>query len=304
MNTLHALVWIAVAMVALAALEAALPLRALRASRRAHLGPNLALTAITFAANALLNLALVAALAWAQSARLGAIPALALPAPWSAALAVIGFDLAWYATHVSMHHSATLWRFHRVHHSDPAVDVTTAIRQHPGETLIRYAYYTAFGLALGAAPAAFAIYRVWSAMHGLFEHANLRLPLALDSALSWVVASPNMHKVHHSRAPQWTNSNYGNILALFDRAFGTFTPARRGVEIDYGLDGFDDPALQTTAGLLALPFRNPLAGREEPKADPAMPAVDQLNRSSSSSRVIADAAAPPSAASASARLRA
>ena len=286
MNTLHSLAWIAAAMVALAALEAVLPLRARGPWSRAHLGPNLALTAITFAANALLNLALVAVLAWAQSAQLGAIPALALSALWSIALAVLGFDLAWYATHVSMHHSALFWRFHRVHHSDPAVDVTTAIRQHPGETAIRYAYYAAFGLALGAAPTAFAIYRLWSALHGLFEHANLRLPLALDSALSWVVASPNMHKVHHSRAPQWTNSNYGNIFALFDRAFGTFTPARRGVDVDYGLDGFDDAALQTTAGLLALPFR-----------------TVQPRSSSSSSRVIAGPSAPPSAASASARLR-
>ena len=287
MNTFTALVWIAAAMIALAALEAFVPLRPRGTAGRAHLVPNLALTAITFAANALSNLALVSALAWAQSAQFGAIPAIGLSGSWNVALAVIGFDLAWYATHVSMHHSALFWRFHRVHHSDPAVDVTTAIRQHPGETLIRYAYYAAFGIALGAAPAAFAIYRVWSALHGLFEHANLRLPIALDSALSWVVASPNMHKVHHSRAPQWTNSNYGNIFALFDRAFGTFTPARRGADVDYGLDGCDDPALQTTAGLLALPFRNV-----------------QPSSASSSSRVIAGASAAPSATSASARLRA
>jgi len=286
MSNLNALGWIAAAMVLLTALEAAIPLRARGADNRAHLVPNLALTALAFATNAILNLALVVALARAQSLRIGAIPALALPAAWSGALAVIGFDLAWYATHVSMHHSTLLWRFHRVHHSDPVVDVTTAIRQHPGETLVRYAYYAAFGLALGASPAAFAIYRLWSALHGLFEHANLRLPLALDSALSWVIASPNMHKVHHSRAPQWTNSNYGNILSVFDRACRTFTPARRGVDVDYGLDGCDDPALQATVGLLVLPFRSV-----------------QPSSSSSSSRVIAVASAAPSAASASARLR-
>jgi sterol desaturase/sphingolipid hydroxylase (fatty acid hydroxylase superfamily) len=287
MNNLTALVWIGSGMVALAALETVIPLHARRPASRAHVVPNLALTGVTFAANALLNLALVIAFARAQSAGFGALPALA-PAPvWSGALAVVGFDLAWYATHVSMHRSALFWRFHRVHHSDPAVDVTTAIRQHPGETVIRYAYYAAFGLALGASPAAFAIYRVWSALHGLFEHANIRLPLGLDSALSWVVASPNMHKVHHSRAPQWTNSNYGNLFALFDRAFGTYTPARRGIAIDYGLDGFDDPAMQTTAGLLALPFR-----------------TVQPSSSSSSSRVIDAASAAPSADSASARLRA
>src|SRR5512134_2388465 len=101
MNAFYSLTWIAPAMVALSVLEAIIPLRALGPSRRAHLGPNLALTGITVAANALLNLALVAALAWAQSADFGVIPALALPAAWSVALSVIGFDLAWYATHVS-----------------------------------------------------------------------------------------------------------------------------------------------------------------------------------------------------------
>src|SRR5262245_33118643 len=151
MNHLAALLWIVSGMAALASLEAAIPLHARGRRNRAHLAPNLALTAITFATNALMNLAIVFALARAQSAGFGLLPALALPAFWTAALAIAGFDLAWYATHVSMHKSAALWRFHRVHHCDPAVDVTTAIRQHPGESVIRYVYLAAFGLALGAA---------------------------------------------------------------------------------------------------------------------------------------------------------
>jgi sterol desaturase/sphingolipid hydroxylase (fatty acid hydroxylase superfamily) len=65
-----------------------------------------------------------------------------------------------------------------------------------------------------------------------------------------------MHKVHHSRAANETNTNYGNIFSLWDRMFFTFTPTTRGTNIVYGLDGFDDPATQTTAGLLALPFRD------------------------------------------------
>jgi hypothetical protein len=94
-------------------------------------------------------------------------------------------------------------------------------------------------------------------LNGLFEHANIRLPLWLDTALSAVVTSPNMHKVHHSRAPAQTDTNYGNIFSVFDRSFGTFTPAAQGVAVVCGLDGFDDAATQTTTGLLALPFRAP-----------------------------------------------
>jgi sterol desaturase/sphingolipid hydroxylase (fatty acid hydroxylase superfamily) len=142
-----------------------------------------------------------------------------------------------------------------VHHSDPVVDVTTTIRQHPGESLIRYAAVAACTLALGASPAAFAIWRTWSALWGLLEHANVRVPRALDGLLTLVVSTPNMHKVHHSRLPVETDTNYGNLFSLFDRAFRTFTPSARGPSVACGLDGFDDPATQTTAGLLGLPFR-------------------------------------------------
>jgi sterol desaturase/sphingolipid hydroxylase (fatty acid hydroxylase superfamily) len=143
-----------------------------------------------------------------------------------------------------------------VHHSDPAVDVTTTIRQHPVEGVIRYAFMSAFAISLGAPPAAFAVYRLWSALSGLLEHANVRLPTQIDGLLSLVVTSPNMHKVHHSRAARQTDTNYGNIFSLWDRLFSTFTPARYGTDIVYGLDGSDDPKAQTAAGLLAMPFRN------------------------------------------------
>ena len=65
-----------------------------------------------------------------------------------------------------------------------------------------------------------------------------------------------MHKVHHSRAPEQTDTNYGNLFSLWDRLFGTFTPSHEGTRVVFGLDGLDDPALQTTGALLALPFRD------------------------------------------------
>jgi len=273
MNNFVALVTICSGMAALAALEAAIPLRARGPWNRTHLGPNLTLVGITFATNALMNIPLVMALSWAQSIGFGLLPALALPPLWSGALAEAGLDLAWYATHVSMHKVAWLWRLHRVHHCDPVVDVTTAIRQHPGESVVRYVYLAAFGLALGAAPGAFAVYRIGSALQGLFEHANVRLPLWLDRAISWSFASPNLHKVHHSRHAHYTNTNYGNIFSIFDRLFRTFTPARRGLGIDYGLDGFDDPKLQTAVGLLALPFRGVEASSADPRFIATVPAA-------------------------------
>ncbi len=254
---------IVAAMLAVSLIETAIPLHARDTRNKNHLGPNLTLTLITFATNAVLNVALVITVVWLQSNRFGLLPLLALPPLAAAALAVVTLDFSFYVAHVAMHKIPAFWRFHRVHHCDPVVDVTTAIRQHPGEGLIRYAFIGAFAVALGPSPGAFAVYRAWSALNALLEHANLRAPLWLDRALSLVTTWPHMHKIHHSRISAETDTNYGNIFSWFDRLFSTFTPSSRGVNVVYGLDGFDDPATQTTAGLLAVPFRGLEASPEK-----------------------------------------
>jgi sterol desaturase/sphingolipid hydroxylase (fatty acid hydroxylase superfamily) len=246
---------ILIAMAVVALIETAIPLHARGRWNRAHLGPNLTLTFITFATNIFFNAALVLTLTRLESNGIGLLRILPLPPLLTAATVVLALDLSFYVAHVAMHKIPGFWRFHSVHHSDPALDVTTTIRQHPGEGVIRYAFLAAFAIPLGASPGAFAVYRVWSALSALLEHANIRLPLWLDRLLSLVFSWPNMHKVHHARDAQYTDTNYGNIVSLWDRLFFTFTPARHGTSIIYGLDGFDDPATQTTAGLLAIPFR-------------------------------------------------
>jgi sterol desaturase/sphingolipid hydroxylase (fatty acid hydroxylase superfamily) len=254
--TFHTVGAILASMGGIALLETAIPLRARGRWNRAHLGPNLALTFLTFATNALFGAALVMTLAALRASGFGVLQ-LFSPAPWlELVLVLVVLDFAFYVTHVAMHKIPGFWRFHRVHHSDPAVDVTTTIRQHPGESVIRYVFLAVFACALGASPAAFAVYRAAVALNGLLEHANLRLPLWLDGLLALVTTWPNLHKIHHSRAAAQTDTNYGNLFSIWDRLFATFTPSREGTNVVYGLEGFDDPATQTTAGLLALPFRD------------------------------------------------
>ncbi len=252
--TTSAALLIAMALVAL--IETVLPLRARGRWGRTHLGPNFALTFLTFATNIFFNAALVLTLVWLAANGFGLLNAFELPALLSAAVVLVVLDFSFYIAHVAMHRIQIFWRFHRVHHSDPFVDVTTTIRQHPGEGVIRYVFLAAFAFALGASPAAFALYRASSALNGLLEHANFQVPAWLDRALSLITTWPSVHKIHHSRAPQQTDTNYGNLFSFFDRMFGTFTPTEAGAIVPYGLDGFDDPATQTTAGLLAVPFRN------------------------------------------------
>jgi sterol desaturase/sphingolipid hydroxylase (fatty acid hydroxylase superfamily) len=261
---------ILIAMTVLALIEAAIPLRPRTRSNTGHLGPNLVLTLLTVATNLLFTGALVLVLAWQHAHGIGLLNVLDLPPLVQLVTVVLVLDLTYYVLHVAMHTRPALWRFHRVHHSDPAVDVTTTIRQHPGETIIRSAAIVAVALPLGASPGDFAIYQLLVALTGLLEHANVRLPPGVNRVLALVVTFTDMHKVHHSRDPRFTNTNYGNVVSLWDRAFGTFTPAQNGRRVAYGLDGLDDPALQTTAGLLQMPFQ------ERPRA--VSPSSNRSNR--------------------------
>jgi sterol desaturase/sphingolipid hydroxylase (fatty acid hydroxylase superfamily) len=220
---------------------------------RIHLGPNLALTVFTVATGVVFNAALVLAL-MALEAK-GLLHWLRLPPVAAVLLVVAALDLATYGLHVLMHKVPLLWRVHRVHHADPVLDVTTALRQHPVEGLMRYLALGIPACILGASPAAFAAYRVWSLLNGLGEHANLKVPRWLDRLLVPLFITPDFHKVHHSRSPALADTNYGNIFSLYDRLFSTCTSSDEGPRIRTGLEGYDNRAQQTIGALLALPFR-------------------------------------------------
>jgi len=241
-------------MAAIALVEVVIPLHRRNRWNSRHLGPNLGLTFITFATNLFFNAAIVLSLLWLQTQGLGLFNSLHVPILAETIIVVVALDFSFYIAHVLMHALPTFWRVHGVHHSDPAVDVTTTIRQHPLEGLIRYAFVALAAFPLGASPAAFAIYRTLSAIGGLLEHANIALPHWLSSTLSWITTWPDMHKVHHSSDRLLTDTNYGNLLSLWDRLFGTFTPAQHGREVTYGLVGTDTPEHQKISVLLTQPF--------------------------------------------------
>jgi sterol desaturase/sphingolipid hydroxylase (fatty acid hydroxylase superfamily) len=243
-------------MAAVALLESLIPLHPRGHWNRAHLKPNLALTFVTLGTNVFLNAALLGLVFWLESNHLGLLRWLSVPSLPAALIAILVLDLAFYAAHFSWHKIPSLWRIHVVHHSDPVMDVTTTIRQHPLEGLLRFAPMAMVVLALGPSPAAFAVYRVASALNALLEHANIGAPRALDRVLALVTTWPHMHKIHHSRVPAQTDSNYGNLFSFWDRLFGTYTPSWEGTKVSYGVEGYEDPAIQTTKGLLGIPFRN------------------------------------------------
>jgi sterol desaturase/sphingolipid hydroxylase (fatty acid hydroxylase superfamily) len=243
-----------VAMALIAMLESFAPLHAETPWRRNHLAGNLGLSGLTL----LLNLALgVAGALGSEALRargIGLLSGGAVPAALDVVIAIVVLDLATYALHVLMHRVPWMWRVHRVHHSDPLVDVTTAYRQHPIEVLLRFAGILLPAWALGLSPQSLAAYRVISGANALLEHANFEVWQPIDDLAALLVVTPNMHKVHHSRRSQETDSNYGNILSIFDRLFRTFTPAARHAPVHYGLAGYDDARQHRLPNLLQLPY--------------------------------------------------
>src|SRR6185503_11638722 len=145
-SSLRAIGLLLLVMAVFSLIEMQIPQRALGAWRRRHLVPNLTLTLVTYATNMLYNVPLLIGLVWLQGAGLGLFNMVELHPVVEIGGAILALELAWYVTHRSLHKFPALWPFHAVHHSDPAVDVTTTVRQHPVEGIIRYGFLTAFGL--------------------------------------------------------------------------------------------------------------------------------------------------------------
>ena len=170
---------------------------------------------------------------------------------------VIVLDAAIYLQHVMFHAVPLLWRLHRVHHADLDFDVTTGARFHPIEILLSMLIKFTVIVLLGPPLAAVVIFEVLLNAMAMFNHSNVRLPLALDGVLRRVIVTPDMHRVHHSHLADETNSNFGFNLSVWDRVFGTYRaqPAAGHTDMVIGIDTFRDPArCVKLSGLLFMPF--------------------------------------------------
>jgi sterol desaturase/sphingolipid hydroxylase (fatty acid hydroxylase superfamily) len=159
-----------------------------------------------------------------------------------------------YVAHLVEHRFKLLWMVHLVHHTDHNVDTTTANRHHPLESLIRYIFTLLGVFVVGAPIGVVMLYQSLSVILSQFNHANIKLPKSVDRAISWVIISPDMHKVHHHFRLPYTDSNYGNIFSWWDRLFGTYMNLDRE-KIVYGVDTFPDEVENgKIRSLLQYPF--------------------------------------------------
>ena len=167
---------------------------------------------------------------------------------------VLALDFSSWLVHWVMHKNAYLWRYHLIHHSDNKVDVTTGLRHHPGDSLLRGIFFLLLIFVSGAPMYSVMIYQTLVVITTAFTHANISLPPMLDKVLSYILVSPNMPKVHHHWKQPYTDSNYGAVFSIWDRLFRTFTTLHPS-KIKYGLDRYyPNEKDEDFLGLLKDPF--------------------------------------------------
>jgi sterol desaturase/sphingolipid hydroxylase (fatty acid hydroxylase superfamily) len=180
-----------------------------------------------------------------------------VPDGFAIAGSMVALDLIIYIQHRAFHAIPLLWRFHRVHHVDLDLDVSSGVRFHPVEIVLSMGIKVVAVVVLGAPPIAVVAFEILLNATSLFNHSNLKIPLPLDRVLRQFVVTPDMHRVHHSAIAEETNRNFSFNLPWWDRLLGTYCaqPAAGHEAMTLGLADLRDKSLEQLPQMLALPFR-------------------------------------------------
>lgn len=218
-------------------IENAFPLFNFEYKKWQHASINIFLTLTTIIVNFALAFILLLSADWAFANKFGILQWLPQMPLWLYALVgLLLLDLIGaYLVHFVEHKIKFLWRFHLIHHTDTWIDTTSANRHHPGESVIRFIFTTMGVLIVGCPMWLVFLYQTLSVIATQFNHANIAIPKKWDTILSYLIVSPDMHKVHHHYKLPYTDSNYGNIFSIWDRLFGTFKVLSKE-DIIYGVD--------------------------------------------------------------------
>jgi sterol desaturase/sphingolipid hydroxylase (fatty acid hydroxylase superfamily) len=167
-------------------------------------------------------------------------------------LVLLEFYLYWW--HRANHEIPFLWRFHSVHHYDEFLDVSSAVRFHPGELAMSAVLRAGLVLLFDVSAVAILVFDASVLIAAGFHHSNLALPEGIDRQLRTVIVSPEHHRIHHRPGRLCTDSNYGTLSTVSDRVFGTFRDrAPASPERRYGVSGEGE---KDVLGLVLSPFRS------------------------------------------------
>ncbi len=234
--------------------ESVTPIFPGRQRRLSHIATNLALAAINAVIASGFAFAILAVTEWARTRPFGLLNLTPLPVGLHWLGAILLLDCWQYGWHRLNHRVPLLWRFHAVHHSDAEMDASSGVRFHTGEMVLSFLARLAVLPLIGLTLTQLLVYEFVSLPVILFHHSNLRISSRVDRWLRWVIVTPWMHSVHHSRWQPETDSNYTSFLSVWDRLFGSFRLRDKPAEISLGLDNYKESEWRQLPGMLAAPF--------------------------------------------------
>ncbi|RJX30105.1 MAG: sterol desaturase family protein [Desulfarculus sp.] len=240
-------------------LELILPYRRPSVSKLKRWLINLGITTFnTLILRLVLGSAIVATAAYVTQQKMGVLNLVAMPY-WLKLLATLVFmDFMLYIWHLLNHEVPFFWRFHRVHHTDLNMDVSTATRFHLGELAISAGIKIGLVFFLGADLLGVTIFETALVLAAQFHHSSLKVPWWFERLFWLLFVPPSMHRIHHSVKIPERNSNYGTIFSLWDRLLGTMVSRVEQGRIIIGVGGHFDQSELGLHRLLVMPFAPPV----------------------------------------------
>ena len=220
---------------------------------------NLALTLFnSIILNILFSATIVGTAVYVQKNQLGILNLVEIPT-WLKILVTVAFmDFMLYVWHLLNHEMPLLWRFHRVHHSDLNMDVSSATRFHIGELAISAFIKISVIFFLGASALGVLIFESAVVLFAQFEHSSLTVPKWFETIYWILFVPPSMHRIHHSVIIKERNTNYGTIFSLWDRFLGTLLTGVDQKRIRIGVGAYRKPEKLNFHQLLVMPFIRPV----------------------------------------------
>lgn len=216
---------------------------------------NLGIVGIAFVLNGLLGGGIASVMMAAETNKFGLLRMVFSAESIVALVAgILLVDLNSYAFHRLYHRIPALWKIHRIHHADTELDASSGLRLHPFEFMFQALTQVTVLPLLGVSMKSYVLYFTFALPWFLLNHSNMKFPGWFERCASWLLVTPNWHRVHHSSHQPETDSHYADVFSIWDRLFGT-TRQTDVEKIQFGLEKFREESDQSVGKMLKMPFR-------------------------------------------------
>lgn len=176
-------------------------------------------------------------------------------------LSLVMLDAFDYFWHRANHRFSFLWRFHKAHHADTEMDVTTALRFHPGELVLSSIAKAGWVLVWGPTAIAWFVFEGLISLCAQFHHSNIDLPDPVERYLARIIVTPRFHTSHHVVERDYGDANFSTIFSFWDPLFGSYNQVPRGPEGQLADDAIGLPEAREMALSFRAWFTEPFSRR-------------------------------------------